>query len=74
MNRLVDAAAEQFREVLDQQRHIFRPFAKRRDNDRNHIQAVEQISAETLVLHHLRQIAVGGGDETRFAAQSPRTA
>ena len=52
-------------EVPDQEWNIVLAIAERRQLDRDHVQPVEQILAEPVLLHHLAEIDVGGGDDPR---------
>src|SRR5262245_23600488 len=52
-----------------QQRDILRPLAQRRHLYGKDMQAIEEIGAELLRLHHSREIAVGRGDQPRLRAQ-----
>jgi hypothetical protein len=51
--------------VLDQPRHVARPLAQRRQHDREHVQAEEEILAERARLHHVLERPVRGGDDAR---------
>ena len=48
--------------MLGEQRNVLAPVPERRQRHRNHVQAIEEILPERAFLHHLLQIAVGGGD------------
>ena len=50
-------------EMARQRGHVLRPPAQRRHRNRKHVQAVEQVLAETPGLHVGDQVAVGGGDD-----------
>ena len=48
--------------------NIFGSFAQRRNTDGKHVQTVEQILAELLLIDHRRKIAIGRRDQPRVAA------
>ena len=50
-------------EMAHQVRDVLRPLAQRRHRDRKDVQAVEQVLAETALLHVVDQVAVGGRDD-----------
>src|SRR3546814_20314169 len=50
-------------EMLDQRRNILAPVGQRRDRDRDHVEPVIQIFAETTLGDFLGQIARGGGND-----------
>src|SRR4030067_385291 len=49
-------------EVLDQQRDVVAALAQRRDDEREHVEAVVEILAKRALLHHALERAVGGRD------------
>src|SRR2546423_11874053 len=49
--------------MLRQNRYVFLSLAQRRQVDVDDVQAVVEVLAETSLLHHLLQIAVGRGDD-----------
>ena len=55
-------------EVLDQQRDVVGPLAKRRHRDGKHVQPVEEIAAERARLDRRLQVAVRGGDHAHVDA------
>ena len=50
-------------EVIGDERHVVGALAQRRQHERNHVEAIEQIFAELPFAHQLRQVAIGGGDD-----------
>ena len=48
--------------------------AQWRDDNGEHVQPIVEIAAKQAVLHHLRQVAIGGGDDAHIHVQSPRAA
>ena len=52
-----------FQEIIDKQGDIFPPVPKRRNLDLYRINAVEQVFTEKRLSHHLRQVAVRGGNQ-----------
>src|SRR5208283_1316405 len=50
-------------EVIHQERQIAIAFTQRRDEDRNHIDAVIEILPEPSLFDHLFQVVIGGGDQ-----------
>ncbi len=61
-------------EVRDEGRNVFFAIAQRGEPEIDDIQPVEQIAAEGALLHFLRQVAVGGGDDAEVrAAMGERT-
>ncbi len=61
--RLVVFAAELVEKTLDEQGDIFLALAERRQLQRNDVEAVIQVLAETAVANQLHQIFVGGGKD-----------
>ena len=51
------------RKWCDEQRDVVLAIAQRRQLDRDHVEAVEEILAELPFLHHLPQVDVGRGDD-----------
>ena len=49
-------------EVLHEQGHVFLAIAQRRQRQRDHVQAVEQVFAERAVGDHLHELGVGRGE------------
>ena len=49
-------------EVRGEQRQVVKPLAERRDLQHDHVQPVEQILAESLLLDRAREIDVGRRD------------
>ena len=62
-DRLLIAQVELVQERLHQQRQIVAPVAQRRQADREHVQAVEQVFAQLALLHRFERIDVGRGDD-----------
>src|SRR6266705_3332706 len=70
----IHALREILRKVPDEQRDVLGTFPQSRNPDRKHIQSIEKIASEFLLLDHRGQVAVGRRDETRIRANRPRTA
>ena len=66
--------AELLEEMLHQQRNVVAPLAQRRQLHRDDVQAVEQILAERAVRDHLREVAVGRGDDAHVDLDRVRVA
>ena len=49
--------------MIDEQRNVLWPLAQRRDRDRKHVQAIEQIEAERSVRERLLEILVRRCDD-----------
>src|SRR5260370_13239061 len=49
--------------MANKQGYVLAPFAQRRQMQRKHVQAVEQITAEFFFFDGTNQIAIGGGDQ-----------
>jgi hypothetical protein len=49
---------------VNQQRDVFAAFPQRRDSDRKHIQPVVEVFAKAPGANHLREVAMGGGDQS----------
>ena len=64
--RLLILVAVLVQEVLYEQRNVVLPVAQRRQADRDHVQAVEQVFPELAVLHHLPQIEIRRGNDARI--------
>ena len=64
--RLPSSAAKRARKCRASSGMSFGPLAQRRHRNRKHVQAVEQIFAETSGFHIGDQVAVGGGDEAHI--------
>ena len=62
-DRLPHLRREPGHEVLGQERDVVAALAQRRQPDRDDVDAVEQVLAERALGHHLRQVAIGGGDD-----------
>jgi hypothetical protein len=67
--RLAHARAQAAHEKIGEEKHVLPPLAKRRQLDREHIQAVVEVVAEPPGLHFLSQVPVGGGDEPDVGLQ-----
>ena len=61
-------------EILHQQRNIFRPLAQRRQVHGDDVQPIVEILAERPLLHHLRQVGVGRGDDADVDLDGARVA
>ena len=61
-------------EIFNQQTNVFSPLAQRRNVDRKHIDAVEQIAAESAVRNGGRQISVGGSNYPYISADGAAAA
>src|SRR5205085_11369375 len=57
---------ELYCEMAGQKRDVFLTFAQRRQRQRNYIQAVIEIGAESALLNHVLQRDVGGRDYTNI--------
>jgi hypothetical protein len=55
--------AELLQEFLDQQRNVFLAVAQRRHEERDHVEAVEEVFAEVAAGDLLFEVLVGGGDD-----------
>src|SRR5262249_51056430 len=53
-------------EVTHQSRYIALAVAQRRDRDGKDIEAIKEVAAELLGRNHLRQVAIGGGEDTNI--------
>jgi hypothetical protein len=51
------------KEVIGQKRHVIHPLPQRRDVDREHVEPVVEILAETPRPHRLLEVPVRGGDD-----------
>ncbi len=60
--------------VVGYRGYVLRTLAKRRNAQRNHIEAHEQVFAEASVTHKLRQVFVGRGDQAHVCRNFRRTA
>ena len=49
--------------LLDEQQQVVPPLAQRRQVQRDHVEAVEEVGAEVAPPHLLLEVAVGGGDD-----------
>ena len=61
-------------EVLHQQRDVVAPLAQRRQVDREHVEPVEQVFAETPLAHGLAEVFVGRGHHAHVHPQRPGAA
>ena len=66
--------AELLEEVLHEQRDVLAALAQRRQLHRDHVQPVEEILAERAVGDHLREVAVGRGDDAHVDLDRVRVA
>src|SRR5436190_22636007 len=55
--------AEAREEVAQQMRNVLAAMAQRRDRQRQHMQAIEQVFAELPGFNEVEQLAVGGRDD-----------
>ena len=55
--------ADLFQEIVHKDGNVVGPVAKGRQADRDDIQPVEQILAESSLLHHLANVAAGGSQQ-----------
>ena len=58
--------------MLGEHRDVLAPVAQGRRGDGDDVEPVEEILAEALVPHELRQVLVGGGDDAHVHAQRAR--
>src|SRR6266536_6386180 len=63
--------AELLEEMGDEERDVLAAVAQRRELDRNHVQAIEEILAEDTFLHRALEVTVGGGDEPHVYLDVP---
>ena len=61
-------------EERGEERDVLAPLGERRDADREHLQAVEEVLAEPALRDRLLQVGVGRGDDPHVRAQRPRAA
>ena len=52
--------------MLRQQGNVFAPLAQRGQVNLNHVEAVIEVLSESLLSHFLRQVFVGGSDDSHF--------
>src|ERR1041385_3578958 len=52
-----------------EQRDVAVPLPERRQRDRHHLEAIEQVLPELSVGHFLLEVAVGGGDDAHVNAE-----
>ena len=69
---IVGGIAQQ--KTFREQSEIFRPLAQRRHDDRDDIQAIQQIFAERVLFDHVGEIAIGRGDDAHVRAPRDRVA
>ena len=74
--RRVDAALrrEAAEEEVGQQRDVFLALAQRRQHDRQHVEAVEQVLAEVPLRDHLLEVAFRAGDDADVDVDRARPA
>src|SRR5258706_8062677 len=58
-------------EVFNQHGDIFLAFAQRRNLDRKHIKAIEEIAAKCAASNSVLQVTVGGGDHSHISSNEP---
>src|SRR5207244_9956604 len=61
-------------EVCHEERDVLPPLAKRREMDRDHVQAIEEVLAEHPVSDGLRDLAVRRGDQPHVDLDVARVA
>src|SRR5262249_14393710 len=71
---LLQTLSVPLREEANQRRNIFAALAQGRDRNRKDVQSIVQVAAVLLVVDHLFQIAVGGGNQTNVHFLSARAA
>ena len=71
VRRQTEAPAQLFHQVLAQQRQIVQALAQRRHGERDHVQPVVQISAETPGADLGLQVAAGSGNDAHVGMQQP---
>src|ERR1043165_3927329 len=59
-------------EVVNQNRNVFATFAQRRHVDREHVDAVIKVVAETTVSHHRAQVTIRRRNHTHVNAKLVR--
>ena len=59
--------------IVNQERNVFAPFAKRRNLNRANIQSVKKVFAELVVTYHALQIAMRCGNQANVHANGFRT-
>ena len=64
LERLLAVPPVPAQEMVREKRHVPRPLAERRQHDRDHVDAVEEVVAELALPDELRGVAVGRGHET----------
>ena len=74
MDGFVHLPRKFIQKVANQQRNIGRAFAQGWQPDRKYVQPVIQIGAKAALFDHLRQIAIGGGDQPDIDFQRVRAA
>ena len=52
--------------MIQQNRYVFDPVAERRYRNVDHVESVEQVLAESPLLHFMAQASIGGGNEARI--------
>ncbi len=72
--RAAEAPANLAEERLAQRQHVLAPFAQRRQLDREHVQAIEQVLAELPELNRLVQVAIGRRDDAGVGLEHARAA
>ena len=68
LGRHAELGAGLGQEVLGQARHVAATLAQRRQLQAHHVQAMQQVGAETAGLHQAFQVLVGGGDHAHVHA------
>ena len=71
---LVHAPGKLLREMADEQGDIFGTLAQGRNTNGKHVQPIEEVGTEFLLLYHGCQIAVRRGDQTSVRAERARAA
>src|SRR4030095_695933 len=66
------SSGEAGQEVLGQEGNVLAAFAERWQRHGDHVEAIEEIFAETALADHLREIAVRGGEDARIDGDGVR--
>src|SRR5205085_8534669 len=70
----IEARAIEREEMFDERRDVFASLAQGRDVERDDVQTIEEVGAEALLLHFLRKVAIGGGDDAHVGRAVARRA
>src|ERR1700679_263728 len=66
--------AELLQKLLDEKRNIFLAIAQRRNEERNHIQPIEEVFTKVTASNLLLEVLVGGRDHTNIDVYRVRSA